>query len=102
MCIPRFKGKGYSEDFCANMKNVQDYINNGGEINLVEHCDDICAHCPNMAGGICKNEEDVKNYDALVKYAVEKGENPLPKNICKDCQWYGICKDINLQHNPSV
>ncbi len=96
MCIPRFKGKGYNEKFCVNMKKVQDYINGGGKFNFIEHCDDICAHCPNMAGEICKDEEQVKRYDALVKSAVENGETPLPENICKDCQWYSICKDINI------
>lgn len=39
------------------------------KITLVEHCDEICSHCPNNKGGKCKEEEKVKSYDKKVKKA---------------------------------
>lgn len=66
LCLPRFEGKGYSADFCKNMANVKKRYNNE-KITLVEHCDEICSHCPNNKGGKCKEEEKVKSYDKTVK-----------------------------------
>lgn len=66
LCLPRFEGKGYSADFCKNMANVKKRYNNE-KITLVEHCDEICSHCPNNKGGKCKEEEKVKSYDKRLK-----------------------------------
>lgn len=93
MCLPRFQGKGYSEDFCKNMQMIKESVSRG-EYELTEGCDDICRHCPNMLDGKCNNEDKVNKYDQAVKQAVENNEVPSPHNICNDCQWFYICKDI--------
>lgn len=59
LCLPRFEGKGYSADFCKNMANVKKRYNNE-KITLVEHCDEICSHCPNNEGGKMQRRRESK------------------------------------------
>lgn len=94
MCIPRFTGKGYSEEFCKNMQTVKNEIEYNN-YQLVEECDEICSHCPNNIKGVCKDNDKVSLYDAMVKQSIEDGIEPLPENICSDCQWYSICKNFS-------
>ena len=91
LCLPRFEGKGYSADFCKNMANVKKRYNNE-KITLVEHCDEICSHCPNNKG---KEEEKVKSYDKKVKKLISLGIKPTPNDVCTDCKWYYICKNLD-------
>lgn len=91
MCIPRYKGNGYSKDFCANLEKIKNEIENKNYI-LTDECDDICACCPNRKNSKCKSEQKVKAYDLAVKSALEKGKNPRPEEICSDCQWFNICR----------
>lgn len=93
MCIPRYQGSGYSESFCENLKNIKSRLKNN-DYTLVENCDDVCLVCPNNIDGKCVDDEKVGRYDKLVKEKLEKGEVPLPKDICSDCRWYYICADI--------
>lgn len=93
MCIPRFTGKGYSKEFCDNLLSIKKQLKKGNYI-LTTECDDVCKCCPNRTNSKCKSEEKVRAYDYAVKSAIENGETPLPKNICSDCEWYYICKDI--------
>lgn len=93
MCIPRYQGNGYSRDFCVNLEKVKQSLKNNDYI-LVEECDDICLVCPNNIDGKCADEEKVSRYDSMVKSAMEQGKIPFPKNICSDCSWFYICKNI--------
>lgn len=93
MCLPRFQGKGYSDDFCKNMQAVKDSVANDN-YELVSGCDDICRHCPNMINGICVDEEKVGKYDIAVREAISKGITPTPSEICSDCKWYYICRNV--------
>jgi len=93
MCTERFRGNGYSKEFCDNMTEIIKSIKENN-YELVDCCDDICKVCPNNIGGRCKDEEKVSKYDNAVKAALKKGITPLPKDICSDCQWYYICKNI--------
>lgn len=96
MCIPRFKGKGYSTEFCENMQKIKTQIEQGKNFKLVSHTDEICKCCPNNTQGICSSEDKVQHYDEMVKTRLE---NHLPLNIseiCTDCQWYAYCKEINI------
>lgn len=86
-CIPRFEGKGYSEAFCENMKKIQQQIKNGEKFKLVFEADDICAACPNLINGVCKEEEKVGRYDKLT---MENNGKDISE-ICADCKWYYIC-----------
>jgi len=93
MCIPRYKGNGYSEAFCTNLNRIKKELENDNYI-LVEECDDVCLSCPNNIGGKCSDEEKVGRYDRMVKSALENNRVPLPKDICSDCSWFYICKNI--------
>lgn len=93
MCIPRYTGKGYSEDFCENMEKIKNEIAES-HYELTDKCDDICKHCPNNSGGICLDEDKVKRYDDKVKAALKNKQPLLPERICSDCKWFYICKDI--------
>ena len=94
LCLPRFEGKGYSNDFCKNMQKIKDRYEKQ-EVTFVEHCDDVCSCCPNNENGSCKEEEKVKKYDKKVKELVENGITPTPSLVCSDCKWYYICKNAD-------
>lgn len=96
MCIPRFTGKGYSEKFCENLQHVRQLLKQS-DYTLVDYCDNICMCCPSNIEGKCANEEKVSKYDNLVKIRLDKGQKFLPKDICFDCCWYNICKDMDAE-----
>lgn len=87
-CMPRFIGKGYSDAFCRNMQEIKACIENGEPYTLVYESDDICAHCPNLMDGVCKDNDKVLRYDRL-----SMNEKAISK-ICFDCQWYDLCKKM--------
>ncbi len=93
MCIPRYKGEGYSTAFCENLQRVKENLKNHNYV-LVNSCDDVCLFCPNNHNGVCNAEEKVSRYDALVKEKLENKEALLPEEICSDCCWFEICKKI--------
>ena len=93
LCVLRFVGEGYSRDFCENIKRIKESISNSDYI-LIEECDDVCAACPNNINSVCQYEQKVKRYDAAVKEALHNNVLPNPKDICSDCEWYYICKNI--------
>ena len=68
MCLAFFRGKGYSEDFSSHMGRIKALLEADPEqvIEVICSTDDICAACPNNAGGICTSEEKVARYDAGV------------------------------------
>ena len=41
-----------------------------------------------------EEEEKVKSYDKKVKELISLGKKPTPKEVCSDCKWYYICKNI--------
>ena len=75
------------------MANVKKRYNNE-KISFVERCDEVCAHCPNNKNGKCEEEEKVKSYDKKVKELISLVKKPTPKEVCSDCKWYYICKNI--------
>ena len=122
MCLAFFRGKGYSEDFSSHMGRIKALLEEDPEqvIEVICSTDDICAACPNNAGGICTSEEKVARYDAGVmtrlcpEGAAGKARGEMAKvemtcaefarlvrerillagereKICGDCQWSGIC-----------
>lgn len=95
MCIPRFKGEGYNEEFCQNLKKIKDNIKNNNYV-LVSGCDDICSCCPYNINGKCAGEDVVSKYDNFVKLMLIQGQKFVPKDICSDCHWFYICKDIDV------
>lgn len=92
LCIPRFIGEGYSDDFCQNMQDVKKRFESE-EITLVEHCDEVCKNCPNNSDGKCTEQSKVGEYDRLVKELLQDGKRLSPSLVCSDCKWYYICQN---------
>lgn len=95
MCIPRYKGDGYSKEFCDNLAKVKASIN-ADNYTLVDCCDDICLFCPNNKNGVCADEKKVSRYDALVKEKLAEGKEILTEEICSDCCWFDICREMKI------
>lgn len=93
MCIPRYRGEGYSVGFCENLQKIKDGLKDNNYV-LVDSCDDVCRFCPNNNNGVCNAEEKVNRYDKLVKEKLERKEALLPEEICSDCCWFDICGKI--------
>lgn len=70
------------------MNSIKERFLNGEAYEIVEGADDVCAFCPNLIDGICRDNEKVMRFDRLT---AEFGTNDISK-ICSDCQWYAICK----------
>ena len=114
LCIRHYEGKGYSEEFTANMRRVISALEGGENIILVNGADDICRACPYNKNGTCKDEDKVRRYDSAAKdelsleYGKEYVYNDLKNNvtdriyrrdklpeICGDCEWAEICRIKN-------
>lgn len=111
MCIEFFKGKGYSEEFTAHMKEVIRELEGNPLIRLSSHADELCSKCPHNREGICKSADKTAGYDrevlircglsdgVLVSYSDFKKavyDNILlagkREEICGDCEWSEICQ----------
>lgn len=118
LCSLGFQGKGYSEEFTANMASIVDgrLRADGGDdlpIQVVGGTDDICAPCPKRRGNLCTQQLRINVLDrshakalqlkphelltwgeakARIKRNVPKGSL---KQICNGCQWepYGMCEE---------
>ena len=53
MCLPFFRGEGYSGAFVENMTRMKKILEENPEICLVAGSDDICAACPNRLTESC-------------------------------------------------
>lgn len=118
LCTQFFVGNGYNEEFIENMYRILSLLNNENPVvEIVEHCDDICAYCSKNKDGMCENEDNVCDIDSkcmnsfnlnlgdkkswsdiksTVLDSIEKYGMP---NVCNECSWYKICEGIykNMQ-----
>lgn len=113
LCIGFFEGKGYSEAFVVNMKEIIKYLNEHPDdaFYLESKMDRICFACPNNIDQVCLTAEKVARYDSKClelcqlkpgdhltwkQYRTLLEKNVLQKNrlyeICGDCGWYPICE----------
>ncbi len=92
-CIQGFRGKGYSEEFVSNMKNIVAHLNQDSDIiiKVVNNPDHICLSCPNNIGqsemrkfeaekiyddrGFCENERYIKQLDNAVLNTLKIDDN---------------------------
>jgi len=120
LCLQGFRGKGYSQDFIANMSNIhKTLINNPDtEVRVVTYPDDICLGCPHLKDMACvidgkKSEEEMRALDERVigilglspglAYRWKDILDRISRRItlemfdvlCRDCRWFelGSCKD---------
>lgn len=116
MCLAYFAGYGYSGDFTAHMRRMQETLKKGAVVRLVVKTDAICQACPNNIDGLCEKPDLVSRYDREVlsccglneetelmfadfeKLVHEKVLKPgLRQKICGNCQWNELCgKDANI------
>jgi uncharacterized protein len=117
LCVLGFQGKGYSDDFTANMAGIVDKLRapdgDGVQIEVTVTADSICAPCPHKAGEGCVKDAQIRALDQ--RHAQALGlvggtrlswgqaqarivENVAPGSLaalCAGCQWlpYGLCED---------
>ncbi len=111
MCIEFFVGKGYSDEFTANMHKVIKYLTTDPLLTVTAKADGICTKCPNMIDGACKTRDKVDRYDKAVLESIGALDGDREKytelrkkvrekiiysgkreSICGDCEWSELCK----------
>ncbi len=116
LCTSNFVGEGYSDDFSKNMTSVINLLKNNPKVKLKASVDDICKKCPNKFGNFCKDSDKVIDYDKKVLKAIglNAGEiinwneakkltcdiifkNDRREEICGDCQWNNLCKEVEKE-----
>ena len=105
LCIRGFRGKGYSEAFVRNMREVIGRLNEdaGQTVEMVSGADDICRCCPHLTDeGICDQNEKVSAYDRRTSevfdlYAIQAGDARR-----SDKNKYGRCGYAELQGKIGV
>lgn len=114
LCLLGYRGKGYSDGFCANMTEIYETLRlrPETEIEVIDGPDDICRAFPTDQISHCRNESVYrKDRDILAQAGFEIGnraswsfvlsrvaERVQPEDIrslCADCRWepYGLCKE---------
>ncbi|MEP2784276.1 MAG: GNAT family N-acetyltransferase [Pseudoruegeria sp.] len=122
LCSLGFEGKGYSDDFTANMTAIvmgrlRAQYGNGVIIEVVNQTDDICAPCPMRKDNLCTDEPKIAALDArhATLLGLSNGErltwgeaqrrmrelvSPQDLNdACQGCQWLdlGVCQSALLR-----
>ena len=115
LCIPRFRGYGYSKQFTQTMAATADALSRRPDtlITAVSKPDLLCRACPNLTPPrTCKdpeNEINIRYMDRLViaQLNIKPGEaiywdkaqsilaavgGKWRQTICSDCQWSNLCK----------
>ena len=112
VCFQHFEGKGYSDEFVANLSSILSNLKANPDrknITILDSCDDVCRCCPNRQNGKCQTEDYVKSLDhsflsilklsvnEIVSYsqAIDRINKFLSGQqfvkTCSSCQWYSIC-----------
>lgn len=116
LCLPLFRGKGYSDSFSANMAMIKGRVESTEEeITFICDFDSVCENCPNKSekgcllngnGGEKIEDKDINiaellgvgdgftsDYKTALKMAEEKIHCDEFIKICGECRWYkaGIC-----------
>lgn len=111
LCAAFFEGKGYDERFVRHMQKTLDMLERDDpEVLLTDGCDELCSACPNRENGQCVTDRKVRGIDerAAAAMEVKTGEtltwrelsekakekvilSGKLKDVCRDCQWIGIC-----------
>lgn len=117
LCIPRFKGGGYSKEFCRHLRNICQLIrdNPNSKIVVLKDCDIVCVKCPHFdkKNNICIKRpginkhiliHDQKVLDGLkikkdsfhkikdvFNLSVKEIDSRKIRKICKGCEYLGYC-----------
>lgn len=123
LCLQFFIGKGYGDDFVANMAVVKKHLNQNPtqSIILIAEPDSLCAFCPNRPYGVCQTAEKSDCYDrrCLDACGLNIGQilpwiqlNRMMRDsvalsvearaaICSDCRWDSVCRSVQKK-NPNT
>ena len=114
LCLPGYRGLGYSDEFTQDMWKVSAAVFAYGTIlKIVDRCDAICVSCPDRKGNECgkgKNsaakirkqdqavaarlgvriEDEVRSPEiwTLVRCRIRPPDLP---QLCGECEWLGYC-----------
>lgn len=109
-CIYNFVGKGYTDKFVINFKNILNRLNNNEHFKVIENLDSICTPCPEHNGKTCNHQSKVAKLDQqylklldikigailnwqqvqrLIKYKVDVKNF---SSLCSNCEWFAICQ----------
>ncbi|MCW3490429.1 DUF1284 domain-containing protein [Dethiobacter alkaliphilus] len=110
LCLPRFRGRGYSEEFTANMAAVAKSLSENPRqmVRITDGPDDICDFCPHLNNRQCVNARNVKKRDrqVLAFLGLQAGESreyaflqqrlhalkgAAFQKCCTDCGWLDLC-----------
>lgn len=114
LCLLGYRGKGYSDGFCANMTEIYETLRRKPEteIEVIDGPDDICRAFPIDQHAHCRNDSVFrKDIDILTRLGMAVGDRsswsdvlervadrvqPIDiRSLCSDCRWepYGLCKE---------
>lgn len=112
MCILNYRGHGYSDAFSRHMDATVRHLmeHPETEIEIADHCDDLCAYCPNREGTRCTSPRpQLFDHNVLCKtgltaaqhltweqFSARTEEYSLYhlEEMCPDCNWLPLCKEI--------
>ena len=123
LCIQKFTGHGYSQDFTAHMSAVVSGLTDapGTCITITQGCDDLCGKCPYNKNGNCVSSEKTAALDAAVLDFCDltyKEEVPWAElagtareqiletdkfhEVCAPCQWYELCQNTEVRYGKHI
>lgn len=109
MCLPFFRGAGYSGAFVENMTRMKGILEENPTICLMDSTDDICAACPNRLEESCAEKASRYDREVLSRCGLSAGQQMSYRDfsrqvvetilrpgkreeICGDCQWSSLCR----------
>ncbi|HJB08002.1 MAG TPA: DUF1284 domain-containing protein [Candidatus Enterocloster faecavium] len=119
LCIQKFTGHGYSEEFTLHMTELTAELKKDPErsVDIVQGCDELCRVCPHNSGGVCGSLEKVDRMDRGVleacglSYGDQAPWNQLAgkgrkkifetkefEQICGSCQWHELCRRTEVSY----
>lgn len=120
LCIPMYRGNGYSDEFCRNMQEMIAALKEPGtEVRLVCGPDVICSSCPNLTEeNTCRDDSNrVVRKDDYLAEALKLNEagrrtftgyeqwvgrhitEEIFHEACRTCRWLkeGLCSFDKLK-----
>ncbi|MDG6219906.1 MAG: DUF1284 domain-containing protein [Candidatus Thermoplasmatota archaeon] len=112
MCLPRFRGEGYSKEFISKAEDLVARLQSDrAQVILVRGADDLCNNCPLMEeceGGDAHELADSLDQSILdatrlpigmeipAREALEKVARAFStvEAVCQGCQWLDTCLRI--------
>lgn len=114
LCLNNFIGKGYSNEFSANMACVKKTLESDitARVIIAKGCDDICCLCPHRIGTKCETDDKTKGFDEKALQVLDICENnsyswkelcdkfykkivlqDRLNDVCNNCSWKKICQN---------